>query len=225
MLLHVLLVVVLPNFKFDISKDNPEPLTIEIVQPTPPAPVTLPEPVVEPEPIKSEPIKKPKLITEPVKPIPKKSPESEPIQEANPEPLTAKPPPSVITAAPKIDAPAVITAPPPEPIQKTEPNDREINAAREAYTQSILNELRRNHRYPRIAEQRGIQGEVKVKILIDKEGSVVGITVIESSGNSSLDEGAIATVKRSNLKQFYPEILRGRNYEFTAPIKFALINQ
>jgi hypothetical protein len=30
-------------------------------------------------------------------------------------------------------------------------------------------------------------------------------------------------VKRSNLKQFYPEILHGRSYEFTTPIVFTLI--
>ena len=105
-LLHVLLAVVLPNFKFETTENKqPQPLTIEIMQPTPLAPV------VEPVPIKPEPVKKEiKPITEPVKPIQKKSPEPIPIQEANPEPTLAEPPPTVITATSKADATPVIVA-------------------------------------------------------------------------------------------------------------------
>lgn len=225
-LLHVLLVAVVPDFKFEVRKDIPQPLTVEIMQPTPPAPVALPEPVVS-EPIEPEPIKKEvKPITEPIKPIRKKSPEPAPIEEASPEPVTADspPPPSVITAAPKTDAPPVITVPPPEPPINTGPSGDEINAAKATFTENVVAELRRNHRYPKIAERRGIQGEAKVKIVLDKEGNILSVIVIESSGNDSLDQGAIATVKRSNLKQFYPTILHGRNYELTVPVSFTIAN-
>lgn len=224
-LLHVLLAVVLPNFQFEISKDKPQPLTVEIMQPTPPAPVALPEPVVEPELIKPEPIKKPKLITEPVKRIQKKSPEPSPTQEANPAPLPVETTPNIITATPKVDAPPVITVPPPPPeLPNTGPNEDEINAAKATFTDNVQTELRRNHRFPKIAEKRGIQGEAKVKIVLDKEGNVVSVTVVESSGNDSLDQGAIATVRRSNLKKFYPTILQGRTYEITVPISFIIAN-
>ena len=224
-LLHVLFFVVVPNFKFDAINKLPELLTVEIVQPKKPetAPVVLPEPPKTIEPIKPEPIK-----PLPEKPIPIKEAKLEPKPvESKTEPTQVEPPPpAVITATPKADAPSEIKAPPPpEPPKKTEPNDGEVNAARDAYTQNVQSELRRNIRYPKIAESRGIQGEVKLKITIDKEGNVGNVSVLESSGNASLDEGAIATVKRSNLKQFYPEILRGRSYEFTTPIVFTLVAQ
>ena len=223
LLLHVLLAVVLPNFNFDISEEKPQPLTVEIMQPTPPAPVVLPEPTVqEPEPIKPEPIKKEvKPITEPIKPVKQKSPEPAPVQETEPTPAEP-PPPAVITAAPKVDAPPVIVVPPPEPTIKTGPSEDEINAAKATFTENVQTELRRNHRYPTIAEKRGIQGEAKVKIVLDKEGNVVSVTIVESSGNDSLDQGAIATVKRSNLRKFYPSILQGRTYEITVPISFTI---
>ena len=189
------------------------------MQPTPPTPVELPEPPKPVEPIKPQP--------EQIKPLPRKEMKLEPKPvESKPEPIQTEPPPppAVITATPKADAPSEIKVPPPppDPPKKTEPNDSEINAARDAYIQNVQSQLRRNHRYPKIAESRGIQGEVKVKIAIDKEGNVSNVTVLESSGNASLDEGPIATVKRSNLKQFYPEILHGRSYEFTTPIVFTL---
>ena len=216
-LLHILFFVEVPNFKFDTIKKTPDPLTVEIMQPTPPTPVALPEPPKPVEPVKPQP--------EQIKPLPKKEVKLEPKPvESKAEPVQTEPPPAVITATQKVDAPSEIKVPPPppDPPKKTEPNDSEINAARDAYTQNVQSELRRNHRYPKIAESRGIQGEVKVKIAIDKEGNVSNVTVLESSGNASLDEGAIATVKRSNLKQFYPEILHGRSYEFTTPIVFTL---
>ena len=221
-LLHVLFFVVVPSFKFDVIKKAPELLTVEIVQPKKPeaAPVILPEPPKAIEQIKPEPIK----------PVPKKEMllEPKPVV-AKPEPTRdeAPPTPAVITATPKVDAPSEIKVPPPppKPPKKIEPNDSETNAARDAYTQNVQSELRRNIRYPKIAESRGIQGEVKLKISIDKEGNVTNVAILESSGNASLDEGAIATVKRSNLKQFYPEILHGRSYEFTTPIVFTLTDR
>lgn len=228
MLLHVLLAVVLPSFQFDISEIKPQPLTIEIMQPEPPA--ALPQPVVEPEPIKPEPIKKeepikpPKPIAEPAKPIKQKSPEPSPVQESSSQPAIAEPPPNVIAAEPKIDTTPEIKVAPPEPPKNTGPSEAEINAAKATFTDNVQTELRRNHRYPKIAEKRGIQGETKVRIVLDKEGNVVSVTVVESSGNDSLDQGAIDTVRRSNLKKYYPDILQGRTYEITVPISFTIAN-
>lgn len=220
-LLHIAFFAVVPNFKFDTAKKTPRLLTVEIVQPKKldPEPVILPKSPKPVEPIKPQP--------EQIKSLPKKEVKFEPKPAVSkPDPILAEPPtpPTIITAAPKEDASAEIKVPPPppDPPKKIEPNDSDINAARDAYTQNVQSELRRNHRYPRIAESRGIQGEVKVKIVIDKEGNVSNVIVLESSGNASLDEGAIATVRRSNLKQFYPEILHGRSYEFTTPIVFTI---
>lgn len=229
MLLHVLLAVVLPNFQFDISEIKPQPLTIEIMQPKPPT--ALPQPIVEPEPIKPEPIKKeepikqPKPIAEPAKPIKQKSLEPAPTEESSRQSVIAEPPPSVIAVEPKVDTtPEIKVAPPPEPQKNTGPSEAEINAAKATFTDNVQTELRRNHRYPKIAEKRGIQGETKVRIVLDKEGNVVSVTVVESSGNDSLDQGAIDTVRRSNLKKYYPDILQGRTYEITVPISFTIAN-
>ncbi len=222
-LLHVLLVVVVPNFKFETSKDTPEPLTIEIMQPAPPAPVVLPEPA-QPEPtVEPEPIKKPKPITEPIKPIQKKSPEPTPIQETSPEPATAEPsPPAVITATPKIDAPPVITAPPPEPPKKIEPSDNDVNNALSQYGSTLGRAIAKHKSYPKIAQMRGWQGECLLDLKIDSSGNVLSANVKESSGHESLDNQALEMVRKASPFPAPPEALRGRSFNITVPVSFKL---
>jgi periplasmic protein TonB len=218
-LLHVLLAVVLPNFKFDISKDKPQPLTIEIMQPVPPA---LPEPVVQPEPIKPEPIKKPELIKEPIKPVKLKSPEPAPIQEATVEPApTEPPPPNIIAASPKVDAPPVVTVPlpPPEP---PKPSEDDINAARGQYGGILGRAIAKHKSYPKIAQMRGWQGEVLLDLKLDGAGNVLSATIKESSGHESLDNQALEMVRKASPFPAPPEALRGRSFNITVPVSFKL---
>ncbi len=221
-LLHVLLVVIVPDFKFEIRKDKPQALTVEIMQPTPPAPVALPEPVV-PEPVEPEPIKKEIKPVEPVKPVRKKSPEPVPIEEPTPEPATAEPqPPSVITAAPKIDAPPVITAPAPEPPKKIEPNENEINNALSQYGSTLGMAIAKHKSYPKIAQMRGWQGECLLDLKIDSNGTVLSANIKESSGYDSLDNQALEMVRKASPFPAPPEALRGRSFNITVPVSFRL---
>jgi periplasmic protein TonB len=225
-LLHVMLAVVLPNFKFDTKKDKPLPLTIEIMQPTPSVPAALPEPAIEPEPIKPEPIKKPELIKEPVKPIKQKSPEPAPVQEAKPEPASAEPaPPNVITAAPKIDAPpAEVKVPPPqpEPPKKVEPSEADISNALGQYGGMLGRAIAKHKSYPKIAQMRGWQGECLLDLKIDSSGNVLSANVKESSGYESLDNQALEMVRKASPFPAPPEALRGRNFNITVPVSFKL---
>lgn len=217
-----MLAVVLPNFKFDISKDKQLPLTIEIMQPAPPAPIALPEPV-QPEPIKPEPIKKPKPITEPVKPIPKKSPEPVPIEEIRPEPAVTEPsPPSVITAAPKIDAPPVITVPPPEPPKIIVPSENDISNALGQYGSLLGRAIAKHKSYPKIAQMRGWQGQCLVDLKIDGSGNLLSANIKESSGYESLDKQALEMVHKAAPFPAPPEVLSNRSFNITVPVSFKL---
>lgn len=220
LLLHVATVTIVPNFTFEPRKKL-EVLKIELA----PKPEEIPEPP-KPEPPKPIEQPKPELVKKEIKKQPLPPPE---VKEVAPIPVveTPQPPPPVMAVAPKVDTPApvekvYVPPPPPEPPKETGPTDGEIEAARAAYRSNIERELKRNHKYPRIAEQRGLQGEVKVEISLDSEGNVTNIAVVESSGSSVLDDGAIATVKRSNLKQFMKDILKGKLDTIVVPIRFTL---
>ena len=224
-LLHATLAAVLPNFKFDISKDKSQPLTVEIMQPVPPAPIMLPEPVLPEPAVEAQPIKKPKLITELVKPIPKKSPELAPIEEVSAEPVTAEPtPPNVITASPKVDVPPVISLPPPEPPKKTEPSENDVSDARAQYGSTLGRAIAKHKSYPKIANMRGWQGECLLDLKIDGDGNVLSVNVRESSGHESLDKQALEMVRKASPFPAPPEALRGRSFNISVPVSFKIEN-
>lgn len=223
-LLHALLALVLPNFDFSTEQAPKQELTIELVQPKQPEPLQEAPPApVEPEPM-PEPLKEiPKPIKKMETPIERK-PVTRAVAEA-PAPQEAAPPPEVIAVAPKAESKPTFVAPPPPPVEppkRTGPSESDIQAARDAYRNQVQLELKRNQRYPRIAEQRGIEGDVKLEISIDHDGNVTNVSVDESSGNSALDEAAIAAVKRSNLKQYMQDILRGHIDKITVTVGFKL---
>lgn len=225
-LLHALIAIVVPSFDFTTEQPPKQELTVELVQPTPPEPIAevtpAPPTPVEPEPIKEtpKPIKKIEKAVEP-KPV------IEPVAETPSETQPPSPPPEVIAVAPKAEVKPTFEAPkppppPPEPPQNTGPSQSDIDAARSAYRNQVQRELKRNQRYPKIAETRGIEGDVKLEISIDDEGNVTSVAVAESSGNSALDDAAMAAVKRSNLKQYMQDILRGYVDKITVTVGFKL---
>ena len=231
LLLHVIIFVTVPNIEFELVKKVPDILKVELVKLEKPEPIAELIKPLEPEPIKPAQQKPKELKSEPIKKLaepkptqkldqaqhsvmaePKSEPKAESIQT---EPAT----PTVITAAAKPDEKPAFVTPAPQPESA---NDDDVNAARNAYIKSVHQELKRNHRYPKMAERNGISGEVKVEIKFDKDGNMLSSSVIESSGNAALDEGALATVKRSNFKQYMKQILIGRIDTITVPIVFSL---
>jgi periplasmic protein TonB len=221
-LLHIIFAVVVPKFKFDPIKKEKQTLDIELVQPKAPEP----EPIAIPAPQKLEPVKPPPIKREPIKQTKKvetPQPIAEPV-ESKPTPTPPAPPP-VIAAVPTPEVKPAFVAPPPpppEPPKVTGPSQSEINAAKNAYRTQVQNELKRNQRYPRIAQQRSIQGDVGLEISIDSDGNVTNVSVVETSGNESLDNAAISAVKRSNIRQFMQEILRGHVDKITVTVGFKL---
>lgn len=220
-LLHVLLVAVIPEFKFEPFRKVPDVLKVEIVQPKKPEPVAVIKPKIEPP----KPVEQLIPKAEPIKPLPKTIPKTEPIpaKENKPEVVQAEPPPqpAVIAVTPKADA-TPATVPIAEPVKEKPVNDEAYNAAKSSYKSSVQKEIQRNLHYPKMAEKRRITGVAKVEIHLDKEGNVTSVTVINSSGNDSLDAEAIAVIKRSDLKQFMNDTLAERINPLTMPISFTL---
>ncbi|QLL13753.1 energy transducer TonB [Pseudomonas chlororaphis] len=163
------------------------PMTIEfsrpappVVEPTPPQPV---QPVVEPPPpVEDElavkppppkPISKPKLQTKP-KPLPK--PEPKPA----PKPVQQQPVPPQ-PAAP-VAAPAPPAPPAPAPVTPA--------SANAAYLKNPAPE------YPSLAQRRGWEGTVLLRVHVLASGKPGEIQIQKSSGRQQLDDAALSAVKR-----------------------------
>jgi protein TonB len=154
------------------------PMTIEFSQPAPPvveppAPEPIAQPVVEPPPpVEDELAVKPP----PPKPIPKPKPVIKPVPKPVAKPVTAQP-------APPVTAQPVAAAPPaPQPVTPA--------SATAGYLHNPAPE------YPSQAMRRGWQGTVLLRVHVLASGKPGEIQIQKSSGRDSLDDAALAAVKR-----------------------------
>ncbi len=219
MLLHTLVVVVVPNFKFETEeKAKPQVLKIELQKPTPPAPVVEPLPPIDiPEPPKPKP--KPKPVKKKPKPIVK----PKPVQKVAPTPVVApvvEPPPvveEVVPEKPVVQPPKKVVPPPPPP----GPTQADIDAAKRAYGNLLTRGIAKHKSYPKIAARRGWEGTVMLTLKIDSSGNVLSATVRDSSGHDALDKRALKMVKKAAPFPVPPEILQGP-FTISVPVAFKL---
>ena len=76
--------------------------------------------------------------------------------------------------------------------------------------------------YPVIAQENGIEGTVIVQFIIDEEGSVTNVEVLESSGEVSLDKEAVRVIKA--MPKWNPGTVNGEpaKFQYQIPITFRL---
>ena len=172
-----------PTPPLPVEPPKVPPMTIEfaapappVVEPPPPVPVE-PPPPPPPPPVVDELAAKPapKLVPKP-KPVPKPAPK--PV--AKPTPPPAKP----VQAPPPVAAPA---PPAPAPAKPAPVTPASANAA---YLKNPAPD------YPQLAQRRGWEGTVTLRVEVLPSGKPGQIQVQKSSGRNVLDEAALAAVKR-----------------------------
>jgi len=90
------------------------------------------------------------------------------------------------------------------------------------YSDTLNRHTLKNIRYPSRAQQRGWEGEVLLKVLVNKGGEVQEIEVLEESSYSSLNREALRSVERANPYPQIPANLGVETFSFTVPIRFSL---
>jgi len=236
LLIHAAIMFTMPKPDYDLPPPKKQEIRIELVKEQPPEPtmpVAQPEPTPtppKPEPAKPQPVKHEAKPVE-QKPVTPQKPSATPEPPAETaHPVVESPAPAVITAKPSVSeakaetvvSPPAPPAPPPEPAKATGPSEGDIDAARNAFKEAAQREIQKNLRYPRIALERGIEGVTHLHITFDDHGNITGIEIMESSGNKALDNAAIETVKKSQFKSLFNDILRGRLKSTNVPVSFKL---
>ena len=214
--LFTLAYTTLINKPVSLPVDKPEPITLKLSMfvppPPPPEPVIVPpEPVVipEPEPV-AEVIKKPKAV--PPKPIKKPRPKPKPKKQPRPEPVVkAEPEPVVEPEIIKPQPPPVVTAPPVD------------NRIIDEYKITVRKAIETNKRYPRKARRLRQQGTVTLGFTILRDGTIENLRIIQSAGNTSLDQAALKTIRKINGKFPIPAELNRTSWEFNVPMKYSLL--
>jgi protein TonB len=226
--LHIAFLSTLHSYKIESRKALPT-LEIMLEQPKKPTPIPLPSEPPKPEPSKPEPPKPlPKkaapahvaqALPAPAKPTPPKE---------NPNPAvataTAQPAPEVIAATPAKDGESAFVAPTAgsdvEKPKDTSQQDHEADLSN--YGSLLARELAKYKQYPRIAQIRGWQGTVHIKLEVDANGGVISSVVSQSSGFEYLDNQALEMVKKAIPLPQPPEGLRHKSITVTVPVLFRL---
>ena len=91
---------------------------------------------------------------------------------------------------------------------------------RDCFQEQMNNHIRKNFRYPEIAQEMGIQGRVYVNFIIDKDGSITNIRM--RGPDQNLEKEAQRIISR--LPSMTPGKQRGRpvRVPFSIPITFRL---
>ena len=166
-----------PTKALPIMPPEVPPMTIEFSRPAPPVveppPPQTVQPVIEPPPpVEDELAVKPP----PPKPIPKPKPIAKPAPKAVEQP-PAPPQPAVPVAAPSPPAP-----PAPAPLTPA--------SANAAYLKNPAPQ------YPSLAQRRGWEGTVLLRVHVLASGKPGEIQIQKSSGRQQLDDAALSAVKR-----------------------------
>lgn len=158
-------------------------------------------------------------------------------EEARSAPSPAPQPPiAAMQAVPPMDetpasAPEPVAPPPvaaslpptPEPVALLAPAPRPLSAELIAlYTKSLSEVFARYKEYPRIAQLRGWEGSVTMRLRVAPSGRLVGAEVLKSSGYDALDQQAMAMVTRVGVLPAPPDGLNAAEVPVLVPIHFRL---
>ena len=205
--LHALAMLVFPGLRTVAAPADAPALTalFASVSADPVAPVPPRKPRERRE---SDPLATP---LKPIDPVPQATPkaaEPAPVQAVSPEPAAASSVASASPAAVPSEAPAAETV---------DPN------LFDAYRLALIDAAKRYKRYPVQAMERGWEGRVEIRVVVDANGMIKSALVKSSSRYRVLDDQALEMVKKAfnALAQVQPAP-RGREFTVDVPVVFEL---
>jgi len=141
--------------------------------------------------------------------------EPEPIEELLPKEEFSAPEDS---APPSVDVPsATETAAPKQGAVSLQQSD-----AITSWQSALLGHLERHKRYPRQARRNRQEAVVMVRVMINRDGSVVEYHLQNPSAYSILNKAALAVINRAQPLPPPPPEVTGDTLEFVVPVVFSL---
>jgi len=132
---------------------------------------------------------------------------------SSPEPVAPEPATTSVQPPPETVA---LVAPPPPP--QTGPSAELLSR----YTKSLSDALARYKEYPRVAELRGWEGSVTMRLRVAPSGRLLEAAVYQSSGYEALDKQAITMVSKAGVLPVPPQGLDLAEVPVLVPINFRL---
>lgn len=204
------------------AQPDPEPEPQVVEEPPPPSPEQRQEitPPVEPLPVpvakraQAKPVAKPQKVVERVgtaRPVKEKRIKSRPVK---PRSIRAKP----VKTAPVPTHPITLAS-----AAKPQPATTAVDTKeKQHYLAALAAKIDRSKYYPLGSRRRGEEGKVVIHFVIQKNGELTEISVVESSGSKRLDAAALKTVRRVTPFRPIPEVLKRDHWPISVPIAFSL---
>ena len=73
--------------------------------------------------------------------------------------------------------------------------------------------------YPRVARDRGLVGEARLLVMVDRSGRLINARLLRSSGSRTLDDAALAAARNARLPAA-PDDLAGPRFSFEVGLTF-----
>lgn len=131
-----------------------------------------------------------------------------------------------VTAAVSAAAASVAAAPVAAKAEEEEDEGPALTAqsllARQFYVSDAIKIIRGKTKYPQRALDRSQSGNVRVAVVIDRQGNVLGTNILESSKFDLLNKEALDAINRSSPFPALPTDIAGARFEFTIPMRWTL---
>jgi len=194
------------------------PVAPEPVPPAPAAEVPPPEPIVEQletnPPVEPEPVAPAKTVVA-ERPKPPRVPK--PVVASRPAPVKTPAPKPAPLARPATAAVSVARVASPEPAVPVV----DVQVTRH-YLAALAARINRSKFYPRASRRLGEEGMVVVSFVIQRNGELTDLSIVESSGHRRLDEAALKTLQRASPFDKIPEAIDREQWPISVPIAFSL---
>ena len=107
-----------------------------------------------------------------------------------------------------------------KPSKKSSLADRK-EEDKQCLNRGIMNHIKKNFKYPKIAKEMGIQEKIYIKFIIDKTGVIIDVKVLRGE-DKYLKEEAVRLVQ--SIPKMIPANQRGKSVSvnYTIPINFML---
>lgn len=170
-----------------------------------------------------------------------------PPPQVKPPPKLAAPPPRIPPPVPTTAAPKapVAAAPPPEPTPKpapkpaapaqapakpatqpqTQPTGAVSHKISDDFHRKLEAAIRNNLRYPPIARRQGREGSPTVRVRMRRDGTLISVRLVDSSGTESLDREAQEVFYRIGRLPPMPDdfMPKASEFDFQLAINFKLL--
>ena len=190
-----------------------------------------PVPEVEPEAEQPEPPPEPEPEPEPP-PVIEPVPVAEPLPQPVPTPIIeASAPTSETPPVASVEVPAARPRPPPQPsaprqqgqaVGASSPSAGGNVGLRRSYAGVLAAHLNRHKSYPLSARRQGREGTARLRLVVDRTGSVLDARIAQSAAFPEFDEAAMAMLARAQPLPPFPNGMSETEIVVMVPVTFEL---